>query len=138
MKRSIGLAVLFVFVVAGMSLAADKPQTKCPISGKAIDKAKSPHVDYQGQRIYFCSDACPPTFRADPEKYFAVFEKEGVVLENIQTGCAVEGEKLENHDSFVDYKGRRVYFCCDGCKEPFAKDPAKYLNKMPGEQQPDK
>lgn len=27
---------------------------------------------------------------------------------------------------FVDYKGRRYFFCCGGCVPKFKKDPAKY------------
>lgn len=27
---------------------------------------------------------------------------------------------------FSDYKGRRYFFCCAGCKPAFEKDPAKY------------
>jgi len=26
---------------------------------------------------------------------------------------------------YVDYKGKRVYFCCAGCPETFNKDPEK-------------
>lgn len=27
---------------------------------------------------------------------------------------------------FADYKGRRYFFCCDGCPQAFKKDPAKF------------
>lgn len=27
---------------------------------------------------------------------------------------------------YADYKGRRYFFCCDGCPAAFKKDPAKY------------
>ncbi|AEW01393.1 hypothetical protein A4D02_05225 [Niastella koreensis] len=30
----------------------------------------------------------------------------------------------------VDYKGEKVYFCCDGCKVAFEADPEKYLKKI--------
>lgn len=29
---------------------------------------------------------------------------------------------------YQDYEGKRYYFCCDGCPETFAKDPAKYAS----------
>ncbi len=29
----------------------------------------------------------------------------------------------------VDYKGGKVYFCCDGCPQAFQADPAKYAAK---------
>ncbi len=46
--------------------------------------------------------------------------------------CAVTGETLDmakaikNH-MFTDYKGRRYFFCCDGCPQSFKKNPAKYV-----------
>ena len=135
MNRNLFLALItaVLFVASVGSFAADKPQTVCPVSGEAIDKAKSPHVDYQGQRVYFCCDKCPVKFRSDPDKYFEKMASQGVVLESAQKECPVTGEEIDPK-SFTDYKGRRVYFCCDKCIASFKKDPVKYLNKLPGEQ----
>ncbi len=36
---------------------------------------------------------------------------------------SVEGKKFQDHE------GVRYYFCCDGCPEKFAADPAKYAKK---------
>lgn len=46
----------------------------------------------------------------------------------VQTTCPVMGGKI-TRDSYVDYEGQRVYFCCPGCKEDFLKDPDKYFEK---------
>jgi YHS domain-containing protein len=135
-----GLAAAVVALGVAVALSADgpsaKPQTTCPVSGKPIDR--DIHVDYQGQRIYFCCAKCPAEFRKDPEKYFAAFEKEGVGLENIQTTCPVSGEKLGEADMgkpvSLQYKGRTVLFCCTMCVKKFQADPAKYLAVLPGEQ----
>ncbi len=40
--------------------------------------------------------------------------------------CPVMGG-LVNKEIFVDYNGRRIYFCCNGCPDTFKKDPEKYL-----------
>jgi len=132
-KSALIMAALVLLASAVTVFAAGKPQTVCPVSGQAIDKAKSPHVDYQGQRIYFCCDKCPVKFKADPDKYFEKMASEGVVLESVQKVCPVTGEDIAP-TVFTDYKGRRVYFCCEKCMAPFKKDPVKYLNKLPGEQ----
>lgn len=129
------LLVAALFVLGIGALAADKPQTLCPVSGDAVNK--SVYVDYQGQRVYFCCDKCPAKFKADPEKYFAQFAKEGIVPENIQTVCPVTGEEITKA-SHTDYKGRRVYFCCDKCIAAFQKDPEKYLKTLPGLKEPAK
>lgn len=134
-NRVLLTAALALVVAGGVTLAvAGKAQATCPVSGKAIDKAVS--VDHQGQRVYFCCQGCPAAFKADPEKYYAQFEKDGVELENIQTACPVSGEKLGGHGeaTSVSYKGRTVKFCCAACEKPFAKEPEKYLAKLPGEQ----
>jgi YHS domain-containing protein len=46
-----------------------------------------------------------------------------------QTTCPVLGGKV-NKEVYADYKGQRVYFCCQGCDAEFKKDPEKYLQKM--------
>ncbi len=32
---------------------------------------------------------------------------------------------------FVEYQGKKVYFCCTDCKAVFEKNPEKYLSKLP-------
>ncbi|MFZ0932081.1 MAG: YHS domain-containing protein [Syntrophobacteraceae bacterium] len=49
-----------------------------------------------------------------------------------QTKCPVLGNKVDEK-VFVDYQGKRIYFCCPGCIDQFNKDPAKYLTKMEAE-----
>lgn len=135
-RRFLVSASLLAFVLAAaLAVAGEgKAQTTCPTSGKPVDKKVS--LDWQGQRIYFCCNACPADFKKDPEKAFAKFAAEGVVLENVQTTCPVSGEKLGGmgKPATVDYKGRRVQLCCGGCKADFNKDPEKMLAKLPGEQ----
>jgi YHS domain-containing protein len=36
-----------------------------------------------------------------------------------------------NKNIFTEYKGKKVYFCCAGCKEKFEKEPEKYIAKLP-------
>lgn len=136
------LVAVVVLAGAVAVMAADKlapkPQTTCPVTGKAIDATTSPHVDWQGQRIYFADKAAADVFRQDPEKVFSRIAAEGVTLENIQTTCPVSGESLEGGDMgppvAVSYKGRTIMFCCNMCPPKFEKEPAKYLAKLPGEQ----
>jgi YHS domain-containing protein len=47
-----------------------------------------------------------------------------------QTLCPVTGDKIDKN-VFVEYKGKKVYFCCTMCKGPFEKDPEKYIGKLP-------
>jgi YHS domain-containing protein len=48
-----------------------------------------------------------------------------------QTICPVmEGNKIDKN-IFVEYKGKKVYFCCEDCKAIFEKSPEKYISKLP-------
>jgi YHS domain-containing protein len=46
-----------------------------------------------------------------------------------QTVCPVLQGNIDK-SVYVDYKGKRIYFCCKGCDAEFAKDPEKYLKKL--------
>ena len=62
-------ATVFADVKKGFTL-----QTKCPISGKPVDLAKS--VEYEGKDVYFCCGGCPGAFEKDPEKFAAKLPKD--------------------------------------------------------------
>jgi len=43
--------------------------------------------------------------------------------------CPVSGKRI-NKDWFVDYNGKRIYFCCPSCPATFKKDPEKYMEEF--------
>jgi len=49
---------------------------------------------------------------------------------SIQTVCPVMAGPIKK-DIFVDYKGKKVYFCCPSCKAKFNSDPESFLSKLP-------
>ena len=44
-----------------------------------------------------------------------------------QKTCPVMRGNSINPTIYRDYKGRRIYFCCDLCPPTFDRDPEKYL-----------
>lgn len=104
------------------------PQTHCPVMGGEIDS--SLHTDIQGQRIYHCCPMCLNTVQDDPDAYFEKTAAKGILFENIQTNCPVSGKELKEKKVHTDYKGRRIYFCCENCVEPFTANATEFLNKM--------
>ncbi len=46
-----------------------------------------------------------------------------------QKDCPILGSPV-NKKVYVDYKGKRVYFCCPPCIAKFNKDPEKYMKKF--------
>ena len=39
-------------------------------------------------------------------------------------------DKVTKETQFSDFKGVRYYYCCDGCKPQFDKNPDKYLTDL--------
>lgn len=106
-----------------------KSQTHCPVMGGKIDSTV--FTDIQGQRVYHCCPSCIPKIKADPDKYFKKAAAQGILFENIQTTCPVSGEPIDKSQGvFLDYEGRRIYFCCEKCAGDFLKEPQKYLSAM--------
>ncbi len=48
----------------------------------------------------------------------------------LQTACPVSGKAIKT-DVSVEYKGKKVYFCCPNCPAAFNKDPEKFIDKLP-------
>jgi putative intracellular protease/amidase len=48
---------------------------------------------------------------------------------NTQTVCPEMGGPI-NKALYVDYQGKRIYLCCEMCREAVAKDPARALRKL--------
>jgi YHS domain-containing protein len=72
------------------------------------------------------------TERATHEHATAMAKSEGEVVaaEVEQTICPVMENPI-NKQLFIEYKGKKVYFCCPECKPRFEADPEKYLAKLP-------
>jgi YHS domain-containing protein len=107
-------------------------QTTCPVMGGEINKEI--YADHDGKRVYFCCPACIEKFKNDPDKYPGKLKESGqkpLTLTSLspQSTCPVMGGGI-NRELYADYQGKRVYFCCAGCKAPFEKEPDKYLEKL--------
>ena len=53
-----------------------------------------------------------------------------VILAAEQTTCPIMDAPI-NKNIFVEYKGKKIYFCCPGCEDRFKEEPEKYLAKLP-------
>lgn len=78
MKTTLMIAALLVF--ATLVFAAGQPQTNCPVM-KDNPVNHSLYVDAEGYRIYVCCGGCIDAVKADPAKYIAQLQAEGVELE---------------------------------------------------------
>jgi len=122
------IAVLSAVLFSQTKTAAKVGQTLCPITNEKIDLKV--YADHGGKRIYFCCKNCIDKFKQDPAGIIRGMESKGIILDASQVNCPVGGEKLVDRSTYVDYGGRRIYFCCKPCVDKFNQDPQKYVKKM--------
>ncbi len=58
-------------------------------------------------------------------------ETKQVVSEAIEQKTCPVMDGAINKELYTEYKGKKVYFCCPGCKDKFEKEPEKYITKLP-------
>lgn len=77
-----------------------------------------------------------PSAQAPAKDATVTAQADGAQAEAIvQTTCPImEGNPIDK-TLFVEYKGKKVYFCCKGCPEKFLENPEKYVAKLPQFQQ---
>ena len=44
--------------------------------------------------------------------------------------CPVMTDQPTREDRFVDYQGKRIYFCCDKCMARFQREPTKFIANL--------
>ncbi|MHC4211859.1 MAG: YHS domain-containing protein [Planctomycetota bacterium] len=79
-----------------------------------------------------CKESEPEPSVPSPEQVSSAVSEAGAKLASAteQKTCPVMGNPI-NKDLFAEYKGKKVFFCCAGCKPTFEADPEKYLAKLP-------
>lgn len=74
------ILIAAVLMAPAFALAEGQRQSTCPVmEGSPVNPAL--HVDAEGYRIYVCCRGCLDAVRADPAKYIAKLQAEGVELE---------------------------------------------------------
>ena len=141
------IVLLTAVLIAGSAIANEggkkhaepakaKVQTMCPVMNKPINK--NLYVDYKGERIYVCCQSCVNVVKKNPDKWLKKLEAQGITPEKVkktnrkyvaQTMCPVMNRPI-NKDLYVDYKGERIYVCCQGCINVVKKNPEKWLKKL--------
>jgi YHS domain-containing protein len=110
-------------VIIGLGLAGCKKKEQ-PVS----TPAKTPTMEEMTRKAAAAADEMKKTATATAEEVKKTAETMAASME--QTVCPVTGDKIDKN-VFVDYKGKKVYFCCADCKAKFEAEPEKYLPKLP-------
>ena len=135
--------VALVFAIASYAQSQDEEMVKCAVTGKEMKKSEAKgSMEYKGKTYYFCCDNCEASFKENPEKYINQEGQEGhehahqhgeeqmheqaadMVVDPV---CGMKIKKSEAKATY-EYNGNTYYFCMEGCKEKFVKEPAKYVS----------
>ena len=71
-------------------------QTKCPVSEKPIDPTAFTTLE-GGFNVYFCCDGCIEKFTAEPAKYQANLESQGVIAALDHLTAGKKGDHADDH-----------------------------------------
>jgi YHS domain-containing protein len=134
--------VAFLFAVGSYAQSQDEEMVTCAVSGEKIKKSEAKGTyEYNEKTYYFCCEACVESFKRNPDMYI---NQEG--HKRHDDGHPYGAEHMHEHadDVIVDpvcgmkikksdakatyeYKGKIYYFCMEGCKEKFVKNPENYV-----------
>ncbi len=92
---------------------------ECPVSGGKVNPQY--RTEYNGQYVYVCCQGCLDEFKKDPEKFVAKMSKEDREAIKTNALCPMSKEAITTKDFWVEENGRKVYFCCAGCKASYEK-----------------
>ncbi len=121
MKKAVNI-LMIALLVTGMSilLAGCKKKSDTPVMPESHDMDKM--MDEAKDTADTMSEEAMKTAGA------AIEEAKTIAAE--QTVCPVMKGPIDK-SVFVEYEGKKVYFCCPSCKAEFEKDPAKYIKDLP-------
>ena len=90
------------------------------------------HPDITADKPAKCSkcgmDLVPLKVELKPKAMTMPAKEIAVAVE--QTTCPIMNMAIDKK-VFVEYKGKKVYFCCPGCEDKFKAEPEKFLAKLP-------
>jgi YHS domain-containing protein len=129
MKSNKKMAVLLLaafITLAWLGFGQNSDTAKDPVCGMSVKKEGAKFTyDYKGATYYFCGSGCKEAFDANPDKYLQAKPAADTAKDPV---CGMSVKK-EGAKFTFDYKGTTYYFCSEGCKTEFSKNPDKYLSK---------
>jgi len=124
----VGVLLLGIIVLQGCKKSDSESTTEQETKKWVCPK----HPDMTANRATKCPrcgrDMVPMKAEQKPGATLSPTKEITVAAE--QTTCPIMDAPI-NKNIFVEYKGKKVYFCCPGCEDKFKAEPQKYLAKLP-------
>ncbi|MHC4113423.1 MAG: heavy metal-binding domain-containing protein [Planctomycetota bacterium] len=128
----VGVLLLGVIVLQGCKESDSGSGTEQGTSGQKW--VCSMHPDIIEDRPVKCSrcgmDLVPKDDEKKPGAMMMPMPAKEIAAAAEQTMCPIMGMAIDKK-VFVEYKGKKVYFCCPGCEDKFEANPAQYIAKLP-------
>ena len=134
-----------VFASTIKANAVETPHYIDPVCGMTVSDLSQPHLDYQGQRYYFCCSGCLQGFRQSPAQYLTEAQPVASSCCGGQSKADHQLNELDDHQAIdpvcgmqvntdtalqTTYQDQHYYFCHPSCLDKFQHDPAPYLLPM--------
>ena len=122
---SLGLGIALTAASAQAEDAPKPVNTKCPVSGEAIDAEQTSAYT---KVVGFCCEKCLAKHNDKPSATVAKISAmpAGKV---VNSKCPVSGKAIDAEQTAV-YHGATVGLCCEKCLAKFEKDPAALAAKV--------
>jgi len=102
------------------------PTCECSLVRLGIAPQEETSVIVEGEKYYFCCEACHKVFLENPHYFIEE-------VKDIHVCPVCLAEKITVHTVSVPYKGSTIRFCrCPFCEKTFKKDPDFYIRRLKG------
>jgi YHS domain-containing protein/Sec-independent protein translocase protein TatA len=126
--KGLMLLVAAMLIVAVVLVGCKKKEQPAPSAETVAKDVQKQTEEIKETTAESAEDAKAELDKAAKEAEEAVKK---IDAEAAQTMCPVmDGMKI-NPNVFTEYKGVKVYFCCNDCKAKFEADPEKYVANLP-------
>ena len=126
---------------SGHAAAAATDSAIDPVCGMKVNIEKAGAAGrltpFGGKNYYFCNDGCKRLFDQEPAKYLEKLKQDNrpaqgshpakTTAVDLVCGMDVDIEEAKTEKLFTEYQKEIYYFCGEGCKEGFDKNPADYV-----------
>lgn len=122
---SLGLSIAMGTAVAQAEEAPKPVNSKCPISGKAIDAEQTSTYT---KVVGFCCEKCLAKYNENPAAHLAKIA-EMPAAKIVNSKCPVSGKAIDAEQTAMLH-GAKVGLCCEKCVAKFKEDPAAHAAKV--------
>ena len=122
-----GKKSLWIIVIAGLFLAVSVMLSGCKKSEPETNQPGTMNMNMDHNNMNMNQNNMNMNMNQNMAEHEATMQ---TATGTEQTLCPVTGNPIDK-SVFIEYQGKKVYFCCTDCIKPFKENPEKYVAKLP-------